>query len=219
MIDLIVRENNLPANLEDLSKFVLVGDEKIKADRAQISALKKLGVAQEVVKIKLHDAQITAEQVTFAKIKLGELLNSLPKATKGNGSNQFQQKNAEIDTSGEFSKPKAESIAELGITQKQAERLQQMAKNQDAVQLAMAKARRFNKVQQAARKPFFLLIQFEKVAILIKKSRRQEKFRAEYIEFVVEVHLPLIRRISVFLACHGAKKRRKKLQSAVFQSC
>lgn len=48
MIDLIVRENNLPANLEDLSKFVLVGDEKIKADRAQISALKKLGVRRKL---------------------------------------------------------------------------------------------------------------------------------------------------------------------------
>ena len=63
---------------------------------------------------------------------------------------------------------------------------------------------------------FFLLIQFEKVAILIKKSRRQEKFRAEYIEFVVEVHLTLILRISVFLACHGAKKRRKKFAKRSF---
>ena len=62
---------------------------------------------------------------------------------------------------------------------------------------------------------FSLLIQFEKVAILIKKSRRQEKFRAEYIEFVVEVHLTLIRRISVFLACHGAKNQLKKFATAV----
>ena len=46
-----------------------------------------------------------------------------------------------VDTAVDRLKPKAESIAELGITQKQAERLQQMAKNQDAVQLAMAKAR------------------------------------------------------------------------------
>ena len=31
MTDLIVRENNLPASLEDLSKFVLVGREKLNA--------------------------------------------------------------------------------------------------------------------------------------------------------------------------------------------
>ena len=164
MTDLIVRETNLPASLEDLSKFVLVGDEKIKSDRAQISALKKLDVAQEVVKIKLHDAQITAEQVTFAKIKLGELLAALPKATPNN--NPFHENDKAVD----LVKPKAESIAELGISQKQAERLQQMAKNQDAVQSAIAKARDNDDVVSQAQ-----------ILDEIKQTKRTEKAQAQEI--------------------------------------
>ena len=147
---------------------------EIKADRAQISALKKLGVAQEVVKIKLHDAQITAEQVTFAKIKLGELLADLPKATKDNNLNgRAGKENKQIDSRVDLVKPKAESIAELGITQKQAERLQQMAKNPEAVQSAMTKARENGDVVSQAQ-----------ILNEIKQTKRKEEIQkqAEEIE-------------------------------------
>lgn len=49
MTDLIVRKNNLPATIEDLSKFVLIGRDKLQAVRAEISALQKLNVAEEVL--------------------------------------------------------------------------------------------------------------------------------------------------------------------------
>ena len=81
---------------------------------------------------KLAEAQNISEMVTLAKIKMGELLNELPKATSGNGSNQYQ--NAEIRTPAKFSKtPKAEVIKNIGLTQKQAERLQTMEKNRTRI--------------------------------------------------------------------------------------
>ena len=57
MDELIVRENNLPATLEDLSKFVLVGRDKLNAVRAEISALDNLNLAKEVRDQKLAEGQ------------------------------------------------------------------------------------------------------------------------------------------------------------------
>ena len=75
----------------------------------------------------------------MAKIELGKRFNELPKATPNN--NKFH----EIDSRVDLAKPKSEVIAELGFTQKQVERFQQMAKNPDAVQKAIddAQATRF----------------------------------------------------------------------------
>ena len=80
---------------------------------------------------------------------MGKLLSELPKATSGNGSNQYQKKNAEIGTPAEFSKtPKAEVIKDIGLNQKQAERLQQMADNPEIVQAAITKAREEGDIRQ-----------------------------------------------------------------------
>ena len=75
-----------------------------------------------------------SEQVALAKIELGKRISELPKATTNH-----KRQNLENDTTVDFLtpessvKPKSETIAELGLTQKQAERFQQMAQNPDAV--------------------------------------------------------------------------------------
>ena len=135
MTDLIVAQNNLPASIEDLSKFVMFGEEKIKVVRAAMCALDKLKFPKAVYELKLREAQEITEQVALAKIELGKRFNDLPKAGNG-GANQYQAK-----STSQSSKQKSEVIAELGFTQKQAERFQQMAKNPDVVQAAMIKAR------------------------------------------------------------------------------
>lgn len=137
MTDLIVRENNLPASLEDLSAFVLFNDERVKSVRAALSAMHKLKAPREVLDLKLREAQELSEQVALAKMELGKRISEIPKADNG-GANQYQAQSTAVSTK---QKPKSETIAELGLTQKQAERLQQMAKNPDAVHSAMAKAR------------------------------------------------------------------------------
>ena len=86
-------------------------------NKNQVAQFQKLADNPDAVQKAIDDAQITAEQVTFAKIKLGELLAALPKATNG-GANQYGAKSTVVSNE---QKPKAESIAELGITQKQAE--------------------------------------------------------------------------------------------------
>lgn len=213
MTDLILSENNLPANLDDLSKFVLIGNDKLQAVKAEISAIKKLGLAKEVHEQKLAEGQEIAEMVTLAKIKMGELLNDIPKATKGNGSNQFKKVSAEIETPVDFSKkenldekieiqknisnekieieepkvkPKSEVIKEIGFTQKQAEQLQQMAKNPAAVHAAMVKAKEngdivsqssvMKEIQETKRK---------------EKEQRQEEKRTENSAKIEKLSTPL----------------------------
>ena len=53
-------QNNLPQNVEELSRFVLVGREKLVAVRAEIRAIDKLGLADGVRRQKLEEAQMIA---------------------------------------------------------------------------------------------------------------------------------------------------------------
>jgi hypothetical protein len=48
MNELTVTQSNIPANIEDLAKFVLIGRDKLQSVRAEISAISKLGLAKEV---------------------------------------------------------------------------------------------------------------------------------------------------------------------------
>ncbi len=80
MNDLIVQQSNLPDTLEDLSKFVLVGREKLTAVRAEIRAIKKVGLAKEVYQQKQEEAQMLAEAMLDAEVKIGDLLKTIPKA-------------------------------------------------------------------------------------------------------------------------------------------
>jgi len=80
MNELTVANNNLPSNIEDLSKFVLVGREQLVAVRAAIRAIDKVGVAQEVRKQKLKEGQEIGEAVLDAEVKIGELMAATPKA-------------------------------------------------------------------------------------------------------------------------------------------
>ena len=79
-----VYKENLPDNIEDVSKFVLIGREKLNSVRAEIRAIDKLGLAQEVRNQKKEEAQLLAEALLDAEVRLGELFQQLPKATKGN---------------------------------------------------------------------------------------------------------------------------------------
>lgn len=62
--DVVITSNNLPATLPELSRFVLVGREKLVAVRAEIRAIDKVGLAQEVRDQKLHEAQDIADAIS-----------------------------------------------------------------------------------------------------------------------------------------------------------
>lgn len=73
-------ESRLPTTIDDLAKFVLVGREKLVAVRAEIRAIDKVGLAQEVRAQKLKEAQEISEAVLDAEVRIGELMARVPKA-------------------------------------------------------------------------------------------------------------------------------------------
>lgn len=138
MTELIVAQNNLPTALEDLSKFVLIGRDKLQAVRAEISAMKNLNLAKEVREQKLAEGQEIGKLVLLAEARLGEMFNQMPKA----GHNQYTQTNAfspreEKAPDDDQPKPKLEVAAEMGFNKNQVSQFQKLANNPDAVQEAI----------------------------------------------------------------------------------
>lgn len=140
MNDIILSEKNLPANIGDLAKFALVGREKLVAVRAEIRAIDKVGLAEDVRRQKLEEAQAISEAVLDAEVRIGELMALIPKASGGDRkSEDFKN-----DTAVDFDKAaptKKEIIKQAGLTQKQAERFQTLAAHPEIVEQAKVKAR------------------------------------------------------------------------------
>ena len=134
MNELKTQSKQLPDTLEDLSKFVLVGREKLNAVRAEIRAIQAVGLAKEVHEQKLAEAQDIADAVLDAEVKIGELTSKIERASKQNAQKQF-------DTGVDLIKPKAQTLEEIGIKQHTAERFERMAKHPETVEKAKADAR------------------------------------------------------------------------------
>ena len=81
--------SGLPSKLEDLAQFVLIGRDKLAMVRAGIKALDKLDMAQEVREQKKDEAQMLAEALMDAEVRIGEILLAMPKASGKN--NQYVQ--------------------------------------------------------------------------------------------------------------------------------
>ena len=90
MADLVTRpEYELPANMEDLSRFVLVGREKLAAVKAEIRAIEKVGLAKAVREQKLQAGQALSEALLDAEVRIGQLMREISKASGGNHGNQY----------------------------------------------------------------------------------------------------------------------------------
>ena len=76
--ELKFEKTSLPANIKELSRFVLVGREKLTAVRAEIRAIDKVGLARQVREQKL--------QYWMRKLNL---VNSLPQYPKRRESGQI----------------------------------------------------------------------------------------------------------------------------------
>lgn len=79
MNTLTIQQTNLPSTIEDLSQFVLVGREKLVSVRAEIRAIDKLNLAQEVRDQKKEECLMLSEALLDAEVKLGDLLKQIPK--------------------------------------------------------------------------------------------------------------------------------------------
>ena len=129
MNELTKTSMQLPDTIEDLSKFVLVNEEKVQALRAQIRAIRKVSLAKEVYEQKLAEAQEIGQITVEAAQKMGELLLQIQTA---------QGRRTDL-TSSEV-RTKSEQLHEIGITRQRSSEYEQMAQNPEAVQAAIQKA-------------------------------------------------------------------------------
>ena len=173
MNDITITSRNLPTNINDLAKFALIGREKLVAVRAEIRAIDKVGLAQEVREQKLHEAQEINDAVLDAEMRIGELMAKVPKATKGTGANQYAKpEGAKNDTAVDFSKSKADIIKDAGFTPKQVQRFQTMAAHPEIVEQVKAEARENDDI--ASRADILKRIKAEK-----KRQEQQESIREQ----------------------------------------
>lgn len=150
MTNIATVQINLPTTIEDLSKFALIGREKLVAVRAEIRAIDKVGLAQEVREQKLLEAQEIADAVLDAEVKIGELMAAIPKKSNNNPTGKNQYGGGQSDTAVVLTKTKADVIKETGFTQKQVQRFQTMAAHPEAVERAKADARENNDIVSRA---------------------------------------------------------------------
>lgn len=149
-MNLIKSGQQLPARMEDLAQFVLIGTEQLTAVRAAIRALDKLNVASDVYHQKLQEAQDLGEAVLDAKVKVGELALAAPKATghQENRGNQYMtresgesQPDLTFSTSG-----KSEIHKSIGVSKQTIADWQQLAQHPELVEEAKQQARQSGEI-------------------------------------------------------------------------
>lgn len=140
MSDLVALETVLPDTPQELAKFVLVGREQLTAVRAEIRAIDKVRLAQEVRDQKMEEARMLSEALLDAEVKLGEMTKNIPKASGGDHRSQVFKNDSGVDFEKQV-KSKKEVIHDLGFTPKQVERFEKLADNKDLVELAKVQAR------------------------------------------------------------------------------
>ena len=194
MNEIVKQEVNLPANIEDLSRFILVGREKLVAVRAEIRAIDKVGLAQEVREQKLREGQAISETVLDAEVRIGQLIQEVPKALNNNPEGHNQHKVGQNESGVELTskkktegvKTKSEVIREAGFTQKQAESFQQLAAHPEIVEQAKAEARKNDEI--VSRSFALTMIKEHKRA---EKEAKREEIRQENAEKVKKLSSPL----------------------------
>lgn len=131
MNSLMVRPGaDLPITTEELRKFIIIGKEKLKAHRAKIRAIEKVGTAHAAKEAALSDAQDVADIVLDAEVRLGQILETT--VTHG-GSFRGSR--------GGTSKPLPPDISK-----KESHYAQTIAKNQTVVEEVKARARKQERI-------------------------------------------------------------------------
>lgn len=137
MNELTTYQGGLPDTIDDLAHFLLIAPEKATAMRAEIRAIRKVGLAKAVYDQKLEEQRRLCDMILDASVRLGEMTRSIPKA----GGGDRRSDNFKNDSTVAFEKTKAEAVRNLGFSPKQVERFETLADNRDLVELEKAQAR------------------------------------------------------------------------------
>lgn len=128
-----VLPSQLPENIEDLSKFVLIAPQVLAVQRAQIKAMKKIGVVKEVLETKREDMQRAGELYQDAQVRLGRLTREMEKSVAG--------RHKKICTREVPISNKTNKILELGLNRGTVSKYERMSENLDCVEMEKAHAR------------------------------------------------------------------------------
>ncbi|MEG1814000.1 MAG: hypothetical protein RR337_11980 [Clostridia bacterium] len=140
MKDITATCTNLPSAIEDLSKFVLVGREKLTSVRAEIRAIDKLQLAEDVREQKRAEAQMLADTLLDAEVRVGELFKKMPTTSGGDR----RSVNFKKPSGGQFEttqESKAQVTERLGFDRHQVQRFETLADHPDLVAQVKAEAR------------------------------------------------------------------------------
>jgi hypothetical protein len=127
MSDLQTVNSGVPANIQDVAKEVLIGRDRLDAIRAALSAAKKLN--RPTYLAMKSEGQEYGDRILDYELLLKKYFQSLPKASG----------NPIFVGGGENRASKMQAVKELGFTQKEVEKIQQLTPK--AVEQAKAEAR------------------------------------------------------------------------------
>lgn len=140
MNELTAVEKQLPDTIEDVSRFVLIGTEKLKSLKAEIRAIQKLQLAHEVYDQKLEEQRRLSELIIDASVKIGEFSKQIP--THSGLRNDLTS----LPQGNEVRKTKEQTMKELGFNKKQTHEFETLANNKDIVETVKQEARDNNVV-------------------------------------------------------------------------
>lgn len=164
MNDLTATHPQLPTKAEDLARFILVGREKLTSVRAEIRAIDKLQLAEGVREQKRVEAQMLAEALLDAEVRIGELFKQMPKSVGGRPEKTKPNSGHSFET-----ETKAQATERLGFDRHQVQRLETLASHPDLVEQVKAEARENDDLPT-------------RTAVLNLAKAREEKRQSEYAQ-------------------------------------
>lgn len=205
---IIIQNQNLPDKIEDLAKFVLIGREKLTSVRANIRAIDKLQLAEDVREQKKEEAQMLAEALLDAEVRIGDLLKQIPTAkgkrtdlTPSHQCEEVKKEEIKNDTGVDFEQPidtdvgklktKKQIVQELGFNPKQAERFETLSSNKEIVEQVKAEARENEDIPTRSRVLQLVKEKSKEEQAYEEENKRLDKAHAIYCKINDAVYKPI----------------------------
>ena len=203
--EIVTQPIQLPNTIEDLAKFILVGQEKVVAVRAEIRAIKSLKLAKDVEVQKMAEVRMLSEALLDAQVLIGEMTKNIPtkqgmrtdleprftteqKSSEGAyiKPTDSNAKTVELGNSG-VTKLKNQIIKELGFDKMQVSRFETLADNKDLVEQVKQEARENDDIPTRTRVLDLAKLRKEKADTDIQKIDQDAKTHKAFVSAVYGV--------------------------------